>query len=369
MTMRDTARLTLEDKVGQLFFLGFQGYALDEETRELLEVVRPGGFVFSQRNIENLDQTERLIEALRETSLLIPLLAVDHEGGHVDRLKHLFAPLPPLSELANSGTSPLRAGSRIIAAELEAAGFNAVLAPVVDLRIEDSVVAGRSLAAKPAEVARLAAAFVEELAKRNIVSCSKHFPGLAGAKRDPHFGLPRIDRSRRQLLDEDILPFIELFDHVPMIMVSHGHYPALGDEKPLPASLSSRIIQGLLRRKLGYRGVIIPDDLTMGAITSVGLTPELFLRAFEAGNDMLLFCQATPLVERAFRTIVKAARSSPALRKRVDESVERIGVLKRNLRFAPVHHRVHARNRIVRQIEKLRTAVAAETVADRPLSF
>jgi beta-glucosidase-like glycosyl hydrolase len=151
---------------------------------------------------------------------------------------------------------------------------------------------------------------------------------------------------------------VNLLETAGMIMISHGHYPGLGDEKPVPASLSTRVIENLLRKKLGYRGVVITDDLTMGAITSLGLTPELFLRAFEAGNDVLLFSQSTPLVEDAYKTILKAVRRSAALRERLDESVERILVLKSQADFAPLRYRTHLKARISRQTEKLRNSVA-----------
>src|SRR5262245_63393376 len=113
-----------------------------------------------------------------------------------------------------------------------------------------------------------------------------------------------------------------------MLMISHAYYHGFGDEKLIPASLSPRMVDGFLRKKLGYKGLTITDDLTMGAVTSIGLTPEVFLRAFEAGNDFLLFSQTTPLVEQAFTRIVNAARKSAVLRRRVDESVERIMALK-----------------------------------------
>src|SRR5205807_8571883 len=150
---------------------------------------------------------------------------------------------------------------------------------------------------------------------------------------------------------------IKLFDQVGMIMVSHAHYPALGDEKPVPASLSMRVVQGFLRKKLGYKGLTITDDLTMGAVTALGLTPELFLRAFEAGNDLLLFSQTTPLVEQAFKTILRAARGSSAFRRRVDESVERILALKGRMEFLPLRYRTHLKARITRQIDKLRKSL------------
>ena len=198
----------------------------------------------------------------------------------------------------------------------------------------------------------------EELSKRGIITCAKHFPGLGGGTVDPHFYLPRIDRTKRQLLHEDAVPFLKLFNHAGMIMISHAHYPGLGDEKPVPASLSSRVVSGFLRKKLGYKGLTITDDLTMGAVTSVGLTPETFLRAFEAGNDLLLFSQTTPLVERAFKTMLRAVRESAVLRQRVDESVDRIVALKGRIEFVPLRYRTHLKTRITRQVEKLRKSVA-----------
>ena len=355
--MRNSHRLTLEEKVGQLFCLGFQGYEPDSETRDVLDVVRPGGFLLFQRNIEGFDQIYQLTSGLREMFSVPPFLAIDHEGGRVDRLKQIFGPIPSMPELAASGTAQLRIGARIIAAELEATGFNVDFAPVLDLRRPGSTIADRSLSPDPEQVARLAGAFIEELSKRGIVAGAKHFPGLGGAVTDPHFALPRIDRNRRQLQQEDAVPFVNVFDTAGMIMVSHAHYPGLGDEKAIPATLSSRVIDGFLRKKLGYRGVVITDDLTMGAITSFGLTAELFLRAFEAGNDILLFSQTTPLVENAFRTILKAVRGSAALRERLDESVERILGLKGRGEFAPLRYRTHLKARISRQVEKLRNSV------------
>src|SRR5262249_6656561 len=155
-------------------------------------------------------------------------------------------------ELAGMGMAQLRLGARVIAAELEAAGFNVDFAPVVDLQYPDSVLRERCLASEPAEVARFGAAFIEELSKRGIIACLKHFPGLGSATVDSHFSLPRIDRSRRQIQQTDMAPFIALFEQAPLIMIAHAHFPALGDEKPVPASLSSKVVEGFLRKKLGY---------------------------------------------------------------------------------------------------------------------
>ena len=360
--MKEAHRLTLEEKVGQLFVLGFQGSEPDAETRDLLETIRPGGFLLFQRNIEGFDQIYDLTTRLREQSSIPALLGIDQEGGRVDRLKQIFAPIPSMPELAGSGLAQLRLGARIIAAQLEATGFNLNFAPVLDLRLPQSIMAERCLATDPEAVVRLASAVIEEFSKRNIQSCVKHFPGLGASTVDPHFSLPHVARTRRQLLQADTLPFVRLFNQAGMILIGHAHYPGLSDDKPVPASLSPRIVDGFLRKKLGYKGLTITDDLTMGAITSLGLTPDVFLRAFEAGNDLLLFSQTTPLAEQAFKTILKAARTSAVLRDRVDESVGRILTLKNRIEFVPLRYRTHLKARITRQIDKLRKSVV-EVVA------
>src|SRR5438874_45649 len=201
--MKHTDHLTLEQKVGQLFVLGFQGYELDRETRCLLEAIRPGGFLLFQRNIESFDQIYNLTNDLRSISEASAIVAIDHEGGRVDRLKQIFAPMPSMQELAAAGTAQLRLGARIIAAELEATGFNLDFAPVVDLPLRDSILAERCLAGNPVEVVRLAGAFIEELSKRRIVACLTHFPRLGSAIMDPHFSLPRIEHTKRQIQQED----------------------------------------------------------------------------------------------------------------------------------------------------------------------
>jgi len=367
--MKEFHRLTLEEKVGQLFWLGFQGPAPDVTARGVMEIIRPGGFILSQRNIESFDQLCGLTENLTGGNRVPALVATGQEGGAADRLKQLFAPLPSVREMAADGTISLRMLARIIASELEVSGFNAGLSPVLDLQAADSVMRDRALSSNPGEVTNLGRAFAFELAERGILSCAKHFPGMGAALMDPHFVLPRIDKSRKSILLDDALPFLNLIDDVPMMMVGHAYYPALGsglsDERPMPASLSPRVVGGLLRRKFGFEGVIITDDLTLGAVHNVGLTSDIFLQAFEAGNDMMMFSQITPLLEHGFQAMVRAARQSEALRTRVDSSVERILAMKRGMRTSPIRYRAQMRSRIVRQIEKI-SLTRRERVARQP---
>lgn len=357
--MKDASRLTLEEKVGQLFFLGFNGAEPSRETRELLDVIRPGGIVLSQRNFETFEQTVRLTSSFVESRDVPALVGVHQEGGSVDRLKQLFAPLPSVHEAAADGTSQVRQLARIIGNELSAAGFNLLFGPVLDLGAPGSIVRDRTFAATPASVTRLAKAFIEEVSKSEVLVCGKHFPGMGSASRDPHFALPRIEKTRKLLQMEDIAPFANLLGELPAILVSHASYPALGDS-PGAASLSPRVVDGLLRRSLGYKGVVITDDLTMGAISSLGLTPSRFLEAFEAGNDLLQFSQTTPLVEDGFSTILAACRKSVTLRNRLNVSVERILALKRRIPPA-VRNRAYLRTRVLRQVEKLKRAPVPTT--------
>jgi beta-N-acetylhexosaminidase len=350
--MKDLSRLTLEEKVGQLFFLGFHGHEPDRQSRELLDIIRPGGIVLSRRNLDTFEQTARLTARFIEGRDIPALVAIHQEGGAADRLRQLYAPIPSVSGAASGGMSQLRLLARVIASELQAVGFNTLFGPVLDLSTPGLILRGRTLGASPAVVTRAGNAFIEEVTASGIFVCGKHFPGLGAIESDPHFTLPRIDKPKKLLLMEDIAPFTHLLDVLPMIMVGHAYYPALVESRPMPASLSPRIVDRLLRKKLGYQGLIVTDDMTMGAVTSLGLTPDRFLEAVEAGNDMILFSQTTPLVEQAFETIVRAARQSTALRNRITASSQRILALKRRIQPA-VRNRANVRTRILRHIDRL----------------
>ena len=166
-----------------------------------------------------------------------------------------------------------------------------------------------------------------------------------------------MERTRRELIAEDVVPFNDLHTGLDMVLVSHGHYPALGDIRPAPASLSHRVVNGLLRETVGFEGIAVTDDLTMGAVTALGLTPKTFLEAIKAGNDMVMFSQVTPLLDQAFDLVVESARGDVNLRKRIDQSVERIIHAKQKIAFAPIRNRPHVKARLTRQIEKLKQSI------------
>jgi beta-N-acetylhexosaminidase len=282
------------------------------------------------------------------------VIAVEQAAGTIDRFKTIFGALPALREMAWLGVTQARTMARIIGAELESTGFNLNLAPVVDLDVPGAVSRRETLSWSPDRVTELAEIFISELGRKGVLSCVRHFPGQGAATRDPHFAMPVIERPKKFLMDHDIAPFMHLRDKVGMMMVGHARYPAFGGDRP--ASLSPQIMTNLLRKKLKFGGVVVTSDLTMGAIAGIGLTPEIFLEAFEAGADMLLFSQSTPLVAEAFQGIVQATRGSAALRARLDRSVERIFGLKA-LFAPPGRYRPHIKSRIARQIARLHKGV------------
>jgi beta-N-acetylhexosaminidase len=356
--MRELDHLTLPERVGQLFVLGFQGTSPDADTLKRFGRMLPGGLALSQRNIDNLDQLYGLASSLGSMGQIPPLLAIEQEGGAVDRLRRAVAPMPSLGDLADAGTLFVRSGARLLAAELQAAGLNTALSPILDLGLAGSVYRARSLASGAGEVTRLARIQLDEFHRKGLLCCGSHFPGLGGATRDPHFVLPRIRRARKELISEDIAPFRELATELDMIRVSHAHYPTLGDLRPLPASLSARIVGGLLREEIGFGGVVMTDDLTLGAITSRGLTAGTFLDAIQAGNDLLFFSQSTPLVEEAYDLVVRTATRNAGIRHRVETSSARILRLKQKLALTAPPNRAHARSRLIRQIARLRNSIS-----------
>src|SRR2546422_2871882 len=259
--------LSLEDKVGQLFWIGFHGIALDPPLRSLLERVRPGGLILFARNIENARQVRALNDALSGSLRIPPFIALDQEGGRVNRLKPILGPIPPNLALAR-GKAATRAVGRqagATARALRSLGFSVNLAPVLDLSGPGAAngIGDRAFGEDPATVCRLARVFLETHLRSGVIPVGKHFPGLGSAGADTHLTLPVISKSRARLTREDLVPYRRLNRHLPVVMAGHASYPALQD-RPGPATLSRAVIEGLLRRRLGYRGMILTDDLEMG---------------------------------------------------------------------------------------------------------
>lgn len=345
--------MTLREQVGQLVIAGVEGTELSALERAWLRIVRPGGVILFRRNIEQGAQTTAL---LRETTEICgaPLFrCVDLEGGLVDRLRDLIAPMPaPAAVFATGKRARFTQHGRLIAREAHALGFNTVFAPVLDLALPESapVLRSRAVSADPVGVTVYAEAFLSGLAAERILGCGKHFPGLGGGTLDSHQAMPLITRTWEQMTAADLTPFRALAPQLPLIMVAHAAYPRVHDE--IPASISPFWISTVLKRRIGFRGLVISDDMEMGGILTQVSIEEAAVQAVAAGTDLIEICRDPALVLRAYEALLSEAEQSPAFRRRVATSCRRVTECKERLLDAHMPRPASAA-----QIVKLRDAV------------
>src|SRR6266446_6747787 len=306
----------MSDSVGQLILTGVPGLQLDAETAKLFRRVQPGGFILFARNIENAAQLRKLIDDLRGLSKIEPIITIDQEGGRVSRLRLIGNEPPNAQQLRDKNDVDLvcRHGD-ITGRLLRVFGFNLDLCPVLDISFDDDAdnsLRGRCYGKTVEQVVRNAGAFNDAMREQGIASCGKHFPGYSAATVDAHHDLPKIDRTREELDTEELAVFRAFVGRdgfpsrpanaVDSMMFCHGWYPCFEPEKT-PASLSHRVITELLREELGFGGLIMTDDLDMGAIMNEYSLEETIRLAIAAGNDLAMICHRVPSIAEAHRTL------------------------------------------------------------------
>lgn len=318
--------MTLRHDVGQLMLVGLAGTALDATERAWLRLIKPSGVVLFRRNIEDAAQVPALLADVSAAVADGPLFrAIDVEGGLVDRLRDLLAPMPSPAAVAATGAKKLyREHGRLIGEELRLLGLNTTFAPVLDLRTAASaeVMRTRVVDGGPKAVLAYAEAFLTGLHKAGVLGCGKHFPGLGGGALDSHHATPSIDRTWKQLWEEDLLPFRKLYRALPFLMVSHATYPqAFGkpDRQPLPASISPFWIERILLRKIGYRGLVVSDDMEMGGILHHAPMDEAAVAAIAAGTHLIEICKDPGLILTAYEAILREAEHSRSFRAMVEQ--------------------------------------------------
>ena len=285
-------------RVGQLFMVGMPGPQMDEDTKDLIRDYNVGGVVLFSRNIEEPMQLTTLCQDLQDTAMefhgLPLILAIDQEGGRVSRLKEPFTQFPG-NTVMGQDTKPLEKAMEfgsVTAKELKLVGLNMNFAPVLDVQrgILEKHLQGRSFGEDVKMVSRLGKTVVRSLQEHGIRAVAKHFPGLGRSSVDPHFELPRIELDMKEIEKVNLPPFQAAINvGVSGIMTSHAIYPALDPERP--ATLSPVILTQLLRESMGFEGLIITDDLEMGAIAKHWGIAKGAAAAFEAGADILLICE------------------------------------------------------------------------------
>jgi beta-N-acetylhexosaminidase len=304
---------------GQYIIMGVPGTELDAKTAEIIRQVQPAGFILFGRNIRAPAQLRKLVDDLRGEVRHEPIVTIDQEGGRVSRLKECGSEPPSAKQLRDKGDLRLIERHGALTGEiLRLFGFNLDLCPVLDVSFDDEAdnsLKNRTYGLTPDDVTRNAGAFNRTLREQGVLSCGKHFPGYSAAGVDPHHELPTIARTRRELEETEWRPFRALLDELDTMMIGHAHYPAL-DDSGVPASLSSKVIGGILRGEWNYQGAVISDDLDMGAIVGHYGVADSVLRAVEAGNDLLLLCHRPELMPEAARAL---AAVSPARARAADE--------------------------------------------------
>jgi beta-N-acetylhexosaminidase len=360
----------LRRQVGQLLILGFDGLAIDSKLRTTLSTLQPSGVILFARNIEEPAQTWRLLRESQAATRVPMFLCVDLEGGTVDRLKKVVAPAPSVEQVFATGNRKLfRMHGHILGLEARALGFNTDFAPVFDLGFEASrsVLTSRTASADPEETIVYAREFLKGLKSARVLGCGKHFPGLGEGNLDSHHDMPVVNKSWKAMWDQDLRPYRELKSQIPFVMVAHAGYPAVTKDK-LPASLSHKWMQDILRKKIGYRGLIISDDLEMGGVLSTGAIEDVAVETLRAGADMFLVCHNQELVWRGYEAVLRTAERDRKFAAQVERAARRVLSMKkraRELRGFAAEPKAKVVEKLKRIVNDFTRIVGAGVIDDR----
>jgi len=336
--------LPLEQQIGQFLFIGLTGTELDAETRALIDEVKPGGIIIFGRNVAGPEQLRSLLDGVRELLPTPPLVGIDQEGGLVDRLRRIFTPMPSARTIRQHGDlAAARLLGRVTGEVLRMLGFNINFAPVMSIMTDDrdllsNGLYSRSFGRSPGEVLGYTTVYMRGLQGTGLLGCLKHFPGIGAGEVDSHEEMPVVQLSHDDLIAQDLAPYIELFqrrdDRVRCVMVSHGGFPNIDIREAVtggllePASLNYNIVTKLLREELGYKHLVVTDDLEMGAIARHCEIEDAAVRASLAGEDMLLICASPDKIRRGYHGLLEAAKRGTLSKERIDASLERIAKTK-----------------------------------------
>jgi beta-N-acetylhexosaminidase len=311
---------------GRVLMVGVAGETLDAATARRLGQLHPAGIILFRRNVQSAPQLRELVSGLRESIPRPAWIAIDQEGGRVSRLEPLVGPTPSAARLARAGARAAREVGRATGQALRALDIDLDFAPVIDLCEPEASngIGDRSFGSATAPVVELAGAFLDGLQDAGVAGCLKHFPGLGSTVVDSHVELPTCDRSRDALERRDLAAFRGLIPRAAAVMVGHGHYPAL-DPSRRPATLSAAIVSGLLRDALGFRGLVISDDMEMGAVSALDVDGAAAAAAIAAGCDLLIYGADLGRAEAARDALARRAAAEPAFAARLQQARERLG--------------------------------------------
>jgi beta-N-acetylhexosaminidase len=327
-----TTTFSNEQLAGQRLMVGFDGTTLNADLKFLIKRLKTGGIILFSRNLETPDQIKQLCDEIQNYARLCeqpPLfIAVDQEGGQVARLKEPFTQFPGNPHI-NSEKDAIHF-AKVTATELTRVGINMNMAPVMDVAPEqiNSIMAKRAFGGDPAWVTRLGVKVIEHLQQNSIIAVAKHFPGIGRTILDSHMDLPVLDDDLSAFEQMDLIPFKSgIQQGVSGMMLAHIFYQKLD---PLwPASLSDKIAKVLLREQMGFGGLVLTDDLDMGAIAKHYDIQTAIRRILAAEIDLALICHQGPNIEIAYKELLQGIMDSADMKAKGIESVERIMKLKK----------------------------------------
>jgi beta-N-acetylhexosaminidase len=309
-----------------LIILGFDGTEMSAGLRSLLTRIQPAGVILFARNVISAEQTHKLLRDCQACVSTPLFMCVDMEGGQVDRFRNVLGPAPSAADVYATGERQLfRKHGRIIGESCRALGFNTDFAPVVDLAFEASrsVMSSRAVSADPKKAVAYGREFLAGLHAGGVLGAIKHFPGLGEANLDTHHELPSVEKSWKRLWDQDIAPYRALRHDAPMVLVGHAAYPAVTRDRT-PASLSKKWINDVLRKKIGYRGLVVSDDLEMGGVLKAASIGQAAVAHVRAGGDLCLVCHVEAHVVQAYEALIHEAERERKFARRCKESLLRV---------------------------------------------
>ena len=321
----------LHKQIGQLLIIGFDGTEMSPPLRSLLTRIQPAGVILFARNIIAAEQTYKLLKDCQSCVSARLFTFVDMEGGPVDRFRNLIGPSPSAAHVFASNDRKLfRKHGKIIGESCRALGFNVDFAPVVDLALIASraVMSSRVVSADPKETILYAREFLAGLHSARVIGAAKHFPGLGQANLDTHHELPSVKKSFQKLWSEDLVPYRVMRRELPMVLVGHANYPTVTRDGA-PASLSKKWITQVLRQKIGYRGLVVSDDLEMGGVLNAGPIEQAAVQHIRAGGDLCLICHKEDGILRSYEAIIREAERDRKFAQRVKESAARVLAFKK----------------------------------------
>ena len=366
-------KMTFEEKVGQLLFVGFGGTEMDETIARFFSQKKPGGAAFFSRNIKKLPQTLKLI---RDVQALAPagislFISVDQEGANVVRLQKYATVIPSNMAIGATKSEQLafEAGGAL-GKDLHLMGFNMNLAPVLDVASnpQNPVIGIRAFSGDPDLVAQMGAAYVAGLQSAGVSAVAKHFPGHGDTKTDSHFETPVLNHDRARLNAVELKPFKMVADNgIDAMMTAHIVLPQVAEQPDLPATISKSLLTGIVRQEWGYDGLVITDGLEMHGIVSRYGSGEAAVRAVEAGADMVLILWTVEKKNEVHNALRKAVKEGRISEKRLHESLRRILRVKK--RRGILNHKLSSVSKTLANLKKGKHRLVTRTIAQKALTM